>query len=121
VPNLASSGPGAPGMNLASLLGFQGPPPANASGGREGAQGGMLDLLKANIAKTESGGNYGAVGPDTGNGNRALGKYQVMASNVGHRNLSHFRAGNRPRSETKTGPGILFLGRAPVLASSGFG
>ncbi len=35
------------------------------------------------ISKVESGGNYRAIGPDTGGGNRALGKYQVMASNVG--------------------------------------
>lgn len=35
------------------------------------------------IAKVESGGKYTAIGPDTGGGNRALGKYQVMASNVG--------------------------------------
>lgn len=31
----------------------------------------------------ESGGNYRAVGPQTRTGDRALGKYQVMASNVG--------------------------------------
>lgn len=35
------------------------------------------------ISSVESGGNYRAIGPDTGGGNRALGKYQVMASNVG--------------------------------------
>lgn len=35
------------------------------------------------ISSIESGGNYRAIGPDTGGGNRALGKYQVMASNVG--------------------------------------
>lgn len=35
------------------------------------------------ISSVESGGNYKAIGPDTGGGNRALGKYQVMASNVG--------------------------------------
>lgn len=35
------------------------------------------------IAKVESGGNYRAVGPTTGNGDRALGKYQIMSKNVG--------------------------------------
>ena len=34
------------------------------------------------IGQFESGGNYKAIGPDTGNGNRAYGKYQVMASNI---------------------------------------
>lgn len=34
------------------------------------------------ISSVESGGNYGALGPETGRG-RALGKYQVMPSNVG--------------------------------------
>jgi hypothetical protein len=36
----------------------------------------------AAIGQFESGGKYSAIGPDTGNGNRALGRYQVMASNV---------------------------------------
>lgn len=36
----------------------------------------------AAIGQFESGGKYTAIGPDTGNGNRALGRYQVMASNV---------------------------------------
>ena len=35
------------------------------------------------ISSVESGGNYKAVGPATRTGDRALGKYQVMASNVG--------------------------------------
>ncbi len=35
------------------------------------------------IASIESGGNYQAIGPQTRNGDVALGKYQVMASNVG--------------------------------------
>lgn len=36
----------------------------------------------AAIGQFESGGKYTAIGPDTGSGNRALGRYQVMASNV---------------------------------------
>jgi len=35
------------------------------------------------ISSIESGGNYRAVGPATRNGDRALGKYQVMSANVG--------------------------------------
>lgn len=34
------------------------------------------------ISGIESGGNYGAIGPVTKSGDRALGKYQVMAANV---------------------------------------
>jgi hypothetical protein len=35
------------------------------------------------ISKVESGGNYRAIGPNTGEMGRALGKYQVMSANVG--------------------------------------
>jgi hypothetical protein len=35
------------------------------------------------ISSVESGGNYHAVGPNTGSMGRALGKYQVMSENVG--------------------------------------
>jgi hypothetical protein len=35
------------------------------------------------ISSIESGGNYHAIGPDTGKMGRALGKYQVMSANVG--------------------------------------
>ncbi|MCS3692008.1 hypothetical protein ABIF07_001076 [Bradyrhizobium elkanii] len=35
------------------------------------------------ISSIESGGNYRAIGPDTGSMGRALGKYQVMSANVG--------------------------------------
>lgn len=34
------------------------------------------------ISSVESGGNYRAIGPATRNGDRALGKYQVMSANV---------------------------------------
>ena len=34
------------------------------------------------IGQFESGGNYRAIGKDVGKGNRAYGKYQVMASNI---------------------------------------
>jgi len=38
-------------------------------------------IMKA-IAQQESGGNYGAIGPKTASGDRAYGKYQVMAANI---------------------------------------
>lgn len=41
-----------------------------------------MDAAKAGIAKVESGGNYGALGPETKKGDRAYGKYQVMGANV---------------------------------------
>ena len=44
--------------------------------------GGDMAPYQAAIAKIESGGNYGAVGPVTGHGDRAYGKYQVMGANI---------------------------------------
>lgn len=41
-----------------------------------------LDRLMEGIARQESGGNYGALGPQTKSGDRAYGKYQVMGANV---------------------------------------
>lgn len=35
------------------------------------------------ISSIESGGNYRAVGPETRNGDRALGRYQIMSRNIG--------------------------------------
>lgn len=56
------------------------------------AEGGGTDRLRitvrpqsphaAAISSVESGGNYRAVGPTTRNGDRAVGKYQVMGRNV---------------------------------------
>lgn len=42
-----------------------------------------LDAYADAIAKTESGGNYRAIGPATRTGDRAFGKYQVMGENIG--------------------------------------
>lgn len=42
----------------------------------------VIPKVAASIAQVESGGNYGAIGPVTRTGDRALGKYQVMAKNV---------------------------------------
>ncbi len=55
---------------------WQSSPLADASG--------QPDLGKARnaISGIESGGNYGVIGPVTKSGDRALGKYQVMAANV---------------------------------------
>lgn len=49
--------------------------------GSSGGPLGDMDKWKSSIAKTESGGNYGALGPWV-NGDRAHGKYQVMGSNI---------------------------------------
>jgi hypothetical protein len=42
----------------------------------------ILNRLKSNIAGIESGGNYKILGPKLKSGDYAIGKYQVMASNV---------------------------------------
>ena len=58
------------------------PPGQQAASGNGG--GGILDQLKANIARTESqgSGGYSAIGPQTQSGDRAFGKYQVMGANI---------------------------------------
>ncbi len=56
------------------------PTPGGAPAG--GPPGDVMSRAGNAIGGIESGGNYAAVGPDTGGGNKALGKYQVMASNV---------------------------------------
>jgi hypothetical protein len=48
-----------------------------------GASGDVLVRTKQAIGGMESGNRYDAVGPDTGGGKKALGKYQVMDFNVG--------------------------------------
>ncbi len=42
----------------------------------------IIQNLKKGIASEESGGNYKALGNPTASGDRAYGKYQVMASNI---------------------------------------
>ena len=59
------------------MPGFTDPSSGSAPGG-----GDALAHLEANIARTESGGNYGAIGPVTKSGDRAYGKYQVMGANI---------------------------------------
>jgi hypothetical protein len=44
--------------------------------------GSNIARIASAIGQFESGGNYQAMGPDTGGGNRALGKYQIMQSNL---------------------------------------
>ena len=64
-------------------LGFNQPLSTGKNGLNNGFKSGadITKIAKA-IGQFESGGRYNAVGPDTGKGNKALGKYQVMASNV---------------------------------------
>ena len=58
-------------------------PEASAEPALAAAPGdGGVGALKASVAKVESGGNYGAVGPTT-KGDQPYGKYQVMGKNVG--------------------------------------
>jgi hypothetical protein len=45
-------------------------------------QGSVFNTLRDNIAQFESGGDYHILGPVLRNGDQAIGKYQVMASNV---------------------------------------
>ncbi len=77
---LGASPPGAGGGAIP-----QGMPSPGGSASTGPSSGGMMGMFGNAIAGIESKGNgdYSAVGADTGNGNRALGRYQVMASNVG--------------------------------------
>lgn len=45
--------------------------------------GSDLERALASISRIESGGRYGLLGPITGSGDRAYGRYQVMGANVG--------------------------------------
>lgn len=51
---------------------------------QQGSTGGtdFFGKVVNSIVTQESGDNYSAIGIDTGGGNRALGRYQIMASNV---------------------------------------
>jgi hypothetical protein len=53
----------------------------NSVGGDTNKAIDIKKLAKA-IGQFESGGRYNAIGKDTGSGNRAYGRYQVMASNI---------------------------------------
>ncbi len=56
-----------------------------SSGGRievRPSSGGPSDASRAGITAIESGGRYDLVGPVTRNGDRAVGKYQVMGRNI---------------------------------------
>ena len=68
---------------IGMLPGFNGGGGTASDGGTNVA--GNQDIIGAlgqNIAGIESGGNYGAIGPQTAAGDRAYGKYQVMGSNI---------------------------------------
>jgi hypothetical protein len=49
----------------------------------QGAAGGDMASWKNAISQNESGGDYSLLGPKQSDGDYAVGKYQVMASNVG--------------------------------------
>jgi hypothetical protein len=53
-------------------------------GATSGAQGPTGDMARyaAAIARNESGGRYDLLGPRTGSGDQAYGKYQVMGANI---------------------------------------
>jgi hypothetical protein len=57
--------------------------PSGGGGAAPPATGDMLSRTKQVIGGMESSNRYDAVGPDTGGGKKALGKYQVMDFNVG--------------------------------------
>jgi hypothetical protein len=58
----------------------QPPPPSTPPPGNGGSD---LDRAIGAISRIESGGNYSALGPQTNNGARAYGRFQVMDFNVG--------------------------------------
>lgn len=61
-----------------------GPAPGGApAAAPAGATGDVIVRAGGAISGIESGGRYDAVGPDTGKGQRAYGKYQVMDFNIG--------------------------------------
>jgi hypothetical protein len=66
--------PAAGAVDYASAMGAPGAPPQAVSASPGGYNGA--------ISSIESGGRYDLKGPVTANGDRALGKYQVMGANV---------------------------------------
>lgn len=60
----------------------QAQPQAQSMGVHPAIVNDVVPRLAKSIAQVESGGNYRAIGPMTRNGDRALGKYQIMAKNV---------------------------------------
>jgi hypothetical protein len=63
--------------------GPQAMPPPGGGMAAPGASGDLVARTKQVIGGMESSNRYDAVGPDTGGGKKALGKYQVMDFNVG--------------------------------------
>ena len=58
------------------------PAPSGTTLNSSPAQGPIFETLRNNIAQFESGNNYSSLGPVLRNGDQAVGKYQVMGSNV---------------------------------------
>lgn len=73
----AGASPFAATTTLGALLGAGGPAAKTATGGN------MSAYMQAIKDIESSGGNYGALGPITRNGDRAYGAYQVMGNNIG--------------------------------------
>jgi hypothetical protein len=74
---------------IAALLGMggqqqggQAPTPGGGAPANGPTPTDPLSAASASIAKLESGGNYGAIGPATSSGDHAYGKYQVMGANI---------------------------------------
>lgn len=97
---------GLPMGALAALIAQRGggmPPPTAASvapapSPTTGPVGGSdLDRAMASIARLESGGRYDALGPVTGSGDRAYGRYQVMGANIGPWTLRHLGRSMTPQ------------------------
>ena len=72
--------PSAPAMDMSASAG---PTPSSGAGaGPSASPSGFMPRFQDAIAGIESKGNYGAIGPTTASGDQAVGKYQVMASNI---------------------------------------
>lgn len=77
---------GAGGLGGAAPVPASGQRPAAAPGGQGGASTGgnfdQIDVFAHSIGSLESGNKYDALGPKQANGTQAVGRYQVMTSNI---------------------------------------
>jgi hypothetical protein len=64
-----------------SLSSLTAPPPSTTTTAPVGSSD--LDRAMQSISSIESGGRYDRLGPVTGSGDRAYGRYQVMGANIG--------------------------------------
>lgn len=78
-------GPGGIGQAGSGSQGGQGPAPAGSQAGQGSPSSGGLDPLDVyahSIGSIESGNRYDALGPKQANGAQAIGRYQVMSTNI---------------------------------------